>query len=128
MSGWHQTIIVGNLGKSPDGREVNGKTVCNFSVAVSEVWNDRNGERQEKTTWYDVSVWGAQAVACYDHLDVGSQVMVIGNCAARAWQTEAGEARATLQLTAQRVQFLSRNQKENDSQNEPDYDESTLPF
>jgi single-strand DNA-binding protein len=124
MSGWHQTIIVGHLGKEPQGKEVNGRNVCNFSVAVSEAWNDtQTGERREKTTWYDVSVWGAQATACYDHLSTGSQVMVVGDVSARGWTTESGEARASLKLNARSVQFLSSGKQSQD-----DYDESQIPF
>ena len=60
---WHQTIIVGNLGGDPELRYMqNGRAVCNFSVAVSERWRDRQtNEQQERTTWYRVAVWGPQA-------------------------------------------------------------------
>jgi len=70
---WHQTIIVGNLGGDPELRYMqNGRAVCNFSVAVSERWRDRQtNEQQERTTWYRVAVWGPQAENCNTYLAKG---------------------------------------------------------
>lgn len=105
---WHQTIIVGNLGGDPELRYLqNGRAVCNFSVAVSERWRDRQTEEQrEKTTWYRVAVWGAQAETCNTYLARGRQVMVIGNVQARGYVNNNGEAAASLELTARDVRFL----------------------
>jgi len=105
---WHQTIIVGNLGGDPELKYMqNGRAVCNFSVAVSERWRDRNtNENREKTTWYRVAVWGGQAEACNTYLAKGRQVLVIGNVSTRAYMNNNGEAAASLDLTATSVQFL----------------------
>ena len=105
---WHQTIIVGNLGGDPELRYMqNGRAVCNFSVAVSERWRDRQtNEQQERTTWYRVAVWGQQAENCNTYLAKGRQVLVIGNVAARGYMNNNGEAAASLDLTARSVQFL----------------------
>lgn len=105
---WHQTIIVGNLGGDPELRYMqNGRAVCNFSVAVSERWRDRqSNDQQERTTWYRVAVWGAQAENCNTYLAKGRQVLVIGNVAARGYMNNNGEAAASLDLTARSVQFL----------------------
>ncbi len=106
---WHQTIIVGNLGGDPELRYLqSGRAVCNFSVAVSERWRDRqSNEQQERTTWYRVAVWGAQAENCNTYLAKGRQVLVIGNVSARAYINNSGEAAASLDMTARSVQFLS---------------------
>lgn len=105
---WHQTIIVGNLGGDPELRYLqSGRAVCNFSVAVSERWRDRQTEEQrEKTTWYRVAVWGNQAETCNTYLSRGRQVMVIGNVQARGYVNNNGEAAASLELTARDVRFL----------------------
>lgn len=109
MAGWHQTIIVGNLGRDPELRSTNsGRAVCDFSVAVTETWNDRQtNERREKTTWYRVSAWGPLAELCNQYLAKGRQVMIIGNVEARGYTNNAGEAAASLELTARDVRFLS---------------------
>lgn len=105
---WHQTIIVGNLGGDPELKYMqSGSAVCNFSVAVSEQWTDRQtNEKREKTTWYRVAVWGGQAEACNTYLAKGRQVLVIGNVSTRAYTNNNGEAAASLDLTARSVQFL----------------------
>ena len=111
---WHQTIIVGNLGGDPELRYLqSGQAVCNFSVAVSERWRDRNSnEQREKTTWYRVAVWGNQAETCNTYLSKGRQVMVIGNVQARGYVNNNGEAAASLDLTAREVRFLSSGNRD----------------
>lgn len=105
---WHQTVIVGNLGGDPELRYLqSGRPVCNFSVAVSERWRDRQtNEQQERTTWYRVAVWGQQAENCNTYLAKGRQVLVIGNVSARGYINNNGEAAASLDMTARSVQFL----------------------
>ena len=106
---WHQTIVVGNLGGDPELRYMqSGDAVCNFSVAVSERWRNRQtGEQQEKTTWYRVAVWGAQAENCNTYLAKGRRVLVTGNVSARGYINNNGEAAASLDLRARDVRFLS---------------------
>ena len=105
---WHQTVAVGNLGGDPDLKYMqSGDAVCNFSVAVSEKWNDkRSGEQKESTTWYRVAVWGAQAEACNKYLRKGSKVLVVGEASVRAYTNNQGEAAASLDLKARNVRFL----------------------
>lgn len=111
---WHQTIIVGNLGGDPELRYMqSGRAVCNFSVAVSERWRDRQtNEMQERTTWYRVAVWGNQAEPCNTYLAKGSQVMVTGNVSARAYINNNGEAAASLDMNARDVRFLARTNRD----------------
>ncbi len=106
---YQQTIIVGNLGQDPEMRFLpSGTPVCNLNVAVSERWSDRqSGEKREKTTWFRVAVFGAQAETCAKYLAKGRQVMVIGTVEARAYMNNSGEAAASLELRARDVRFLS---------------------
>lgn len=105
---YQSTTIVGRLGSDPELRYIqSGKPVCNFPVAVTEKWRDRqSNEQREETTWYRVSVWGNQAETCNTYLEKGRQVLVIGNVQARAYTNKQGEAGASLDLTARNVKFL----------------------
>lgn len=105
---WHQTIIVGNLGRDPELRYLqSGQAVCNLNVAVSERWRDRqSGEQREKTTWYRVAVWGPQAESCNTYLAKGRRVLVTGTVSARGYINNNGEAAASLELRAREVRFL----------------------
>lgn len=105
---WHQTIIVGNVGRNPELRYLqSGTAVCDFSVAVSESWTDSaTNERREKTTWYRVSAWGRLGETCNQYLQKGRQVMVVGTVEARAYTDKSGEPAASLELRARDVRFL----------------------
>lgn len=109
---YQQTMIIGNLGSDPELKTVNGQDVCNFSVAVSEKYTDRNGERVENTTWYRVAAWGKLAATCNTYLSKGRPVMAIGNVTARAYIDKNGEAVGTLELRALTVRFLSGGQRD----------------
>jgi single-strand DNA-binding protein len=98
-----------------------GTGVCNFSVAVTEKWKDRQtNENKESTTWYRVAVWGNQAESCNTYLQKGSQVMIVGTVSARGYLDKSGEAKASLDLKAQNVRFLSNgNNAGGDGQSQP---------
>jgi len=108
MSGWHQTIIIGNVGREPELRQTpNGLAVCNFSVAVTDVWYDKNtDEKREKTTWYRVSCWRKLAETANQYVHKGMQIMIVGNVEAQAYMNNAGEPAASLELTARDMKFL----------------------
>ena len=107
---YQQIIIIGNLGGNPEMRyNANGKAVTNFSVATNRVYN---GEKE--TIWFRVSVWGNQAEACNTYLRRGSKVLVEGRLTAdtqtggpRIWTANDGEPRASYEITANQVKFLS---------------------
>lgn len=105
---YQQTIVVGNLGGDPETRQLpSGGSVCSFNVAVNESWNDRQtGERREKTLWFRVSAFGRQGEIAQQYLSKGRQVMVIGTVEANAFMGNDGQPRASLDLRAQRIQFL----------------------
>lgn len=111
MAGWAQTIIIGNVGRDPEMRYLqNGTAVCSFSVAVSRRWNDRNtNEQREKTVWYRVSCWRQLAETANNYVKKGMQIMVEGELEpARAYLDNSGQPAATLELTAQNMQFLGQ--------------------
>ncbi|MGI6379241.1 MAG: single-stranded DNA-binding protein [Anaerolineae bacterium] len=105
---YHRTTIVGNLGNDPELRQTQtGISVTSFSVAVNERWNDGDGNKQEKTTWYRVTCWRKLAETCAKYLTKGRQVLVEGNMQEpTVWVDKDGNNRASLELTARSVQFL----------------------
>ena len=107
---FQQTLIIGNVGRDAELRQTSaGVAVCNFSVAVNRRWTDREaGEVQERTTWFRVTAWRRQAEVCAEYVRKGMRVMVEGDAAASAWVDGEGQARATLELNAREVKFLSR--------------------
>lgn len=103
----NKVILVGNLGKDPEVRFTNtGSAVANFSIATSEVWNDREGKRQERTEWHNIVVWGKQAEHCGQYLAKGRQVYVEGSIRTRSYDDKSGNKRYVTEVVAQRVQFL----------------------
>lgn len=110
MAGWSQTIIIGNVGRDPEMRYLqNGTAVCSFSVAVSKRWNDKNSnEQKEKTTWYRVSCWRQLAETANNYVKKGMQIMVEGEVETRPYLDNAGQPAASLELTAQNMQFLGQ--------------------
>ena len=77
-----------------------------FPVATSEVWNDKEGQRQERTEWHNVVVWGKQAETCGQYLAKGRQVFVEGSIRTRQYDDKDGNKRYITEIIAQRVQFL----------------------
>lgn len=104
---YQNTIVVGHLGRDPEMRYTpSGDPVVNFSVATSYRYTDREGQQQEKTTWFNVSVFGKQAESCNQYLSKGRLVLVEGEVSARAYTAQDGTPRASLDLRASRVRFL----------------------
>lgn len=105
---YQQTIIVGNLGRDPEMRYTpGGKAVTDFSVAVNRRYQTAEGQWEDKTTWFKVACWGKLAESTNQYLKKGSRVLVIGRVDASAWIGQDGQPRASLELTAFDVRFLS---------------------
>jgi single-strand DNA-binding protein len=103
----NRAFLIGNLGKDPEVRFTpGGQAVARFPVATSEVWNDREGQRQERTEWHNIVVWGKQAEACGQYLAKGRQVFVEGSIRTRQYDDKDGNRRYITEIIAQRVQFL----------------------
>jgi single-strand DNA-binding protein len=131
---FQQVTLIGNLGDAPEMRYTpSGTPVASFSLAVNKAWTTQDGERQEKTTWFRVTVWRKQAEMVAQFLTKGRQVLVVGEMQeAHAWSDKEGNPRATLEVTAQFVKFLgSRGEGENGSgPTSTDVEEETedIPF
>ena len=103
----NMAILVGNLGKDPEVRFTqSGRAVANFSIATSEQWTGQDGNRQERTEWHNIVVWGKQAESCGQYLSKGRQVFVQGSIRTRSYDDKEGNKRYITEVVAQRVQFL----------------------
>ena len=106
-SGVNKVILVGNLGNDPELRSTpSGASVCEFRVATNESWTDRNGQRQDRTEWHRVVVWGKRAEICSKYLSKGRQVYLEGRLRTRSWEDKDGNKRYTTEIIANDVQFL----------------------
>jgi len=112
----YQTIIIaGNLGRDPEMRFLqSGQAVTSFSVATNRQYTNSRGEQIKETIWFRVSAWGRQAEICNQYLSKGSKVLVEGRLTAdpntggpRVWTGQDGSTRASFEITAQTVRFLS---------------------
>ena len=100
MAGINKVILVGNLGQKPEVKFAsNGNAIANISVATSESWTDKNtGEKQEKTEWHKVSLFGKVAEVAGQYLDKGAKVYVEGKLQTRKWQAKDGTDRYTTEV------------------------------
>lgn len=107
MASVNKVILVGNLGADPEKRYTgSGQAVCNLRLATTDRWNDKQGNKQERTEWHRVVVYGPQAENCERYLTKGRQVYVEGNIRTRQWEDQQGNTRYITEVIAQRVQFL----------------------
>ena len=103
----NKVILIGNLGKDPEVRHTaNGRAVARFPIATSEFWNDAEGNRQERTEWHNIIVWGKQGETCAQYLAKGRQVYVEGSIRSRSYDDKSGTKRYITEIIAQRVRFL----------------------
>ncbi len=103
----NKVILVGRLGQNPEIRYTpSGAAVTNFSVATNESWMDKSGQKQERTEWHRVVVWGKLAELCSQYLQKGRQCYVEGRLQTRQWQDKDGQTKYTTEVQAQTVQFL----------------------
>jgi single-strand DNA-binding protein len=108
MAGYEQTIIIGNVGRDPETRQLpSGDKVASFSVAVTRTWRDRNtNEQKESTNWYSVNLWGTRWDGVLPYIRKGTQLMVVGTVSSRAYTGQDGTPRASLDIKADTVQLL----------------------
>ena len=107
MSGVNKVILIGNLGKDPELRYTpGGQPVATFTLATTERWNDRNGQRQDRTEWHNIVVWGKLAELVNQYLKKGRSAYIEGRIATRSWDDKDGNKRYKTEIVANQVQFL----------------------
>jgi single-strand DNA-binding protein len=103
----NKVMLVGRLGRDPETRFTGGgQAVANFSVATDETFKDRNGERQKRTEWHKIVVWGKQAEIAQQYLKKGSLVFIEGRIQSREWQDKEGQKRTSFEIVANNFRML----------------------
>lgn len=111
MASVNKVILIGNLGRDPETRYMpDGGAITNVSIATTETWKDKNGDKQEKTEWHRVAFFGKLAEIAGEYLKKGSQVYVEGRLQTRKWQDKDGQDKYTTEIVANAMQMLGSRQ------------------
>jgi len=117
MASVNKVILIGNLGKDPEVRYMpDGKAVANITVATSEKWKDKAGEKQERTEWHNVVFYSPLAEIVGQYLRKGSSVFVEGRLQTRKWQDKNGQDRYTTEIIANEMKMLGSRGDQSGSQ------------
>ena len=118
MASVNKVILIGNLGRDPEVRYTpSGTAVANFSVATTENWTNREGEKQSRTEWHRVEAWGRLGEICGEYLAKGRQVYIEGSIQTDEWEDQEGNKRQTTKIKAWKMQMLgSRDRAESFSE------------
>ena len=107
MASVNKVILIGNLGRDPDFRATSsGQAVANFSIATTEKWNDKDGQRQERTDWHNIVLWGRLAEIANQYLKKGSSIYVEGRLQTRSWEDKDGNKRYIAEVVGSALQML----------------------
>ncbi len=120
MSSVNKVIILGNLGKDPETRYMpDGGAVTNITVATTETWKDKNGEKQEKTEWHRITFFGKQAEIAGEYLHKGKQVYIEGRLETKKYTDKQGVEKYATGIIASELKLLGGKPKEEGGNEEP---------
>jgi single-strand DNA-binding protein len=134
MASFQQVVLMGNLGRDPEIKHTaSGQAVANFSIATSEKYKDKSGEKVEKTEWHNIVIWGKLAEIVEKYVTKGSTVHLVGKLQTRKWQDKEGKDRYTTEVVCHEMTMCGGGNK---SDGEPKqsapaesaYDDSDIPF
>jgi single-strand DNA-binding protein len=116
MAGINKVILVGNLGKDPEVRFFdNDKKKASFSLATSETYNNKEGEKITRTEWHNVVLWGRLAEIAEAYLRKGRQVYIEGKISSRSYEDKEGNKRYVTEINGQQMQLLGRQSHEGEA-------------
>lgn len=119
MAGVNKVILVGNLGKDPEVRHLEGGVaVANFSLATSETYKDKNGQKNEQTEWHNVVVWRGLAEVAEKYLKKGMTIYIEGKLRTRSWDDKEGTKRYTTEIVAENLVMLGKKENGSPATNE----------
>lgn len=135
MASINKVILIGNLGKDPEMRyTANGSAVANFSVATTDKWTDKSGEKVEQTEWHKIVAFGRIAEICGEYLTKGRSVYIEGKLQTRKWEDRDGNERYTTEVVAREMKMLGGKgprphaSVENDQGYQADPPDGDIPF
>lgn len=120
MASLNKVLLIGNLGKDPETRYLpSGGAVCNFSIATTEKWKDKDGQQQEKTEWHNITIYGKLAEIAGQYLKKGSPVYLEGKLQTRKWQDKnTGADRYSTEIVADQMQMLGGKDRNDSAPND----------
>jgi single-strand DNA-binding protein len=114
----NKVILVGNVGKDPETRYLEGGTaVCSFSLATSETYRNRDGEKVTNTEWHNIVLWRGLAEVAEKYVRKGSQLFIEGRIRTRSWDDKDGNKRYTTEIVGDNMQMLGRKADDQGPQN-----------
>jgi single-strand DNA-binding protein len=120
MASVNKAIVLGNLGKDPEVRFLpNGDAVCNFSLATTESWKDKDGQKLDKTEWHNVVLFRKLAEIAGEYLKKGRPVYIEGRLQTRKWKDKEGADRYTTEIVADQMQMLGSKEEAREAPKAP---------
>jgi single-strand DNA-binding protein len=112
----NKAILLGRLGKDPESKKLeSGVTVVSFSLATSEKYTDKNGEKVDKTEWHNVTAWNKLAEIIEKYFKKGDPILIEGKITTRKWQDKDGNTRYTTEILANSFEFVPASKTDNNS-------------
>ena len=133
MAGVNKVILLGNLGKDPEVRRLDdGRGVANFSLATSETYKKKSGEKVTNTEWHNIVLWSPLADIAENYLKKGSQVYIEGKISNRSYEDKDGVKKYISEVVGRDITLLGRAPENQSTDNSPvekeDSVEEDLPF
>ena len=128
MASLNKVLLIGNLTKDPELRYTPaGVAVANLRLAVNRKYKDKSGEWKEDTCFVTVTAWDKQAETCNQYLQKGRPVFIEGRLQSRSWETPDGQKRNTIDVRAERIQFLGQMKSGDPSSSHPASEDNHEP-
>lgn len=128
MAGLNKVMLIGNLGRDPELKYLDGNIArVNFSLATTETYKDKNGNRNDQTEWHNIVLWRSMAESAEKLLKKGTQVFIEGKLQTRQWTDKEGNKRTTTEVVAESFVVLQRrdsNQSSGGNQANPENSEN----
>ena len=125
MASLNKAMLIGYVGADPDVRQTSNKSaVANFSLATTDKWTDKDGNKQFQTEWHRIVAWGRLAEICGDYVSKGAQVYIEGRIRTNEWEDNNGNKKKTKEIILQRLQLLDRS----DASGSANSDLDDIPF